>query len=90
MCVCNRLAAFQTEAQVSWLATEAARKMPEVRRSRVCQTLAISYQLMRVPLKLKGKVDNKSEKSEAADEGDEEAEELEKVHISYLYSSHMS
>jgi len=84
--VCHRLAAFQTEAEVSWLATEAARKMPEGKRSRLCQTLAISYQLMRVPLKLKGKVDNKSEKSEEADEGDEEAEDLEKV---YIYSSSM-
>ena len=47
------LDSFQTEANVSWAASTAARDMKQGQRSRVCRTVAISYDVVRVASKTK-------------------------------------
>jgi len=62
----ERLEAFETEANVSWTASVAARNMKQGKRSRICRTLAVAYDLERVPLKNQPASTDKTHVEEAA------------------------
>lgn len=73
------LEAFETEANVSWAASVAARSMKQGKRSRVCSTLAVAYDVVRVPLKNKTAGTDEPNEEEAATRAQQVEEDVKAV-----------